>query len=429
MTGPMFDEYLQSILADLDRRNLRRRLRVSEAMTGPTVTFGKRTLHNFASNDYLGLAAHRDVIEAAVRAAREFGAGTGASRLVTGTQRPHRELEEKLAAFKRTPAALLFGNGYATGTGTITALAGKEDVILPDRLAHACLIDGARFSGAVVRPWRHNDMNDLDHHLVWARRKHPHARIFVVTESVFSMDGDTPPLRDIVELKERHGAILILDEAHAIGVLGRDGRGLAEELRLGDRIEVQMGTLGKALGSSGGYIAGSRGLIDVVTNRARSFIFSTAPPASTAAAAATAIDICAGPEGDRRRARLRELAALLDPAMPAAILPIVLGSESEALRASETLHKLGFFVPAIRPPTVPPGTSRLRVSVSAAHEKDTVRQLAAHLRALPRGEPDAGANPDAVCPVCGSALAQEKCKVVCRSPVCGYRIVFNCSEF
>ncbi len=425
----MFDEFLQTILADLDRRNLRRRLRVSDAPTGPRVTFGRRTLLNFASNDYLGLASHRDVIEAAVRAARDFGAGAGASRLVTGTQRPHRELEEKLAAFKRAPSALVFGSGYATGTGVITALAGKDDIILPDRLAHACLIDGARFSGATLRPWRHNDPNDLEHHLRWARQKHPKSRVFVVTESVFSMDGDVAPLRDIVELKDRHGAVLVLDEAHAIGVLGRGGRGLADELRLAPRVEVQMGTLGKALGSSGGYVAGSRELTDVVTNRARSFIFSTAPPASAGAAASAAVDICAGPEGDRRRARLRELAALLDPAMPAAIFPVILGAESDALRASEALDKLGFFVPAIRPPTVPPGTSRLRVSLSAAHEPDDVRQLAGHLRALPRGDAETGGDPDSVCPVCGGPLVQEKCKVVCRSATCGHRIVFNCSEF
>lgn len=425
----MFADFLQGILADLDRRNLRRRMRVSDSPTGPAVRFGRRTLHNFASNDYLGLASHRDVIEAAVRAAREYGAGAGASRLVAGSQRPHRALEEQLAGFKQTQAALVFGNGYAAGTGTLAALAGAGDVILPDRLAHACLVDGARFSGALMRPWRHNDPDDLEHHLRWARRKKPQARIFIVTESVFSMDGDIAPLREIVGLKDRHGAILMLDEAHAVGVLGRGGRGLADELNLGARIEIQMGTLGKALGSSGGYIAGSRDLIDAVANRARSFIFSTAAPAATAAAASAALDICSGPEGDLRRARLHEMASLLDPAMRAAIMPLILGSEEEALRGSEALNDLGFLVPAIRPPAVPKGTSRLRVSLSAAHDTDTVRQLAGHLRTLPRDGAEPGANPDAVCPVCGAPLVQEKCKVICRSAVCGYRIVFNCSEF
>ncbi len=424
-----FEDFLQRSLADLDRRNLRRRMRVSESPAGPTVTFGGRTLHNFSTNDYLGLASHRDVVEAGVRAARDFGAGTGGSRLLAGTQAPHRDLEEKLAAFKNTPRALVFGSGYATAVGTISALAGKDDVILLDRLAHACLVDGARLSGATARPFRHNDPEHLEHHLQWARTKHPHARVFIVTESVFSMDGDVAPLREIVELKDRHGAVLLLDEAHAVGVLGKGGRGLADELRLGTRIEIQMGTLGKALGCSGGYIAGSAALVDFLVNRARSFIFSTAPPTSSAASASAALQICASPEGDRRRAALRQLTAILDPAMPAAIMPVVLGDEADALRASQNLFELGFLVPAIRPPTVPKGTSRLRVSLSATHEAQAVRGLAAALRELQAGNARTGADPDAVCPVCGARLTQEKCKVVCRSATCGYRIVFNCSEF
>jgi 8-amino-7-oxononanoate synthase len=424
----MFEDFLQKSLAELDARHLRRRLRVSALPTGPLVRFADKTLHNFASNDYLGLAAHPQVIAAALEATREFGAGTGASRLVTGTQTPHHDLEEKLASFKNTPAALVFANGYAASTGALQALAGKDDVILLDKLSHACLVDGARLSGATLRPFHHNDAEHLEHHLQWARDKHPHARIFIVTESVFSMDGDLAPLRKIVELKDQYGAVLMLDEAHATGVLGRGGRGLAEQLGLSNRIEMQMGTLGKALGSSGGYIAGSRALIDLLINRARSFIFSTAAPASTAAAASAALDLCAGPEGDQRRAKLRELAALFDPAPPAAINPFILGDEQAALAASEQLAQLGFHVPAIRPPTVPQGTSRLRVSLSAAHDTETVRTLAATLRAVTAPPVPAG-NPDTVCPVCGAALISEKCKVVCRSATCGYRIVFNCSEF
>ncbi len=424
----MFEEDLQKSLADLDARHLRRRLRASGLPTGPLVRFNDRTLNNFASNDYLGLAAHAKVVAAALEATREFGAGTGASRLVTGTQTPHHDLEEKLAAFKGTAAALVFANGYAASTGALQALATKDDVVLLDKLSHACLVDGARLSGATLRPFHHNDTDHLEHHLRWAREKHPQARIFIVTESVFSMDGDLAPLRDIVELKDRYGAVLMLDEAHATGVLGRGGRGLADQLGLSQHIEVQMGTLGKALGSSGGYIAGSRVLIDLLINRARSFIFSTAAPASTAAAAAAALEISAGPEGDKHRAKLRELAALFDPAPPATIYPLILGEEQAALAASEQLAQLGFHVPAIRPPTVPQGTSRLRVSLSAAHDTETVRTLAAALRAVATPPAPAG-NPDTVCPVCGAALISEKCKVVCRSATCGYRIVFNCSEF
>lgn len=425
----MLDDFLNEILAGLEARHLRRRIRVSDAATGPLVRIEGKTLHNFASNDYLGLAAHPQVVGAALEAVGEFGAGSGASRLVTGTQRPHRRLEEKLAAFKSAPAALLFGCGYAASTGVLPALAGKEDLILLDRLSHASLIDGARLSGATLRPFRHNDPDHLEHQLRRAREHHPRRRLFIVTESVFSMDGDTAPLREIVGLKERHGAVLLLDEAHATGVLGRGGRGLADHTGLADRIEIQMGTLGKALGSSGGYIAGSRALIDTLINRARSFIFSTAPPASTAAAAAAALDISSGAEGDRLRERLRGLAEIFEPSPPAAIHPVILGDAEEALRAADRLADLGFHVPAIRPPTVPKGTSRLRVSLSAAHDPETVRTLAATLRAVkdpPSGTTD---NPDAVCPVCGAPLVSEKCKVVCRSPVCGYRIVFNCSEF
>ena len=312
----MFEDFLQQSLDDLENRSLRRRLRVSSTTTGTTVTIAGQTLHNFASNDYLGLASHHDVVEAAVRATRDYGAGAGASRLITGTQSPHAQLEETLAMFKRTEAALLFGSGTAASVGALQALAGKGDVILLDRLSHACLVDGARLSGAIYRAFAHNNMAELGHHLRWAREKYPQARIFIVTESVFSMDGDIAPLRDIVNLKEEFGAVLMLDEAHSVGVLGHGGRGLADQLGLSNRIDVHMGTLGKALGSSGGYIAGSRTLVDFLANRARSFVFSTAPPASTAAAASAALEICSGKEGDRRRAKLRQLASVLDPSMP-----------------------------------------------------------------------------------------------------------------
>ena len=425
----MFEDFLQQKLDDLDERSLRRRLRVSGAPTGPVVEFNGRKLHNFASNDYLGLAEHPEVIEAAVRATRDYGAGAGASRLMTGTQRPHAQLEEKLAGFKRTEAALVFGSGYASSVGALQALATKDDVVLLDKLSHACLVDGARLSGATLRPFHHNDAEHLEHHLQWAREKHPQARIFIVTESVFSMDGDLAPLREIVTLKDKYGAVLMLDEAHAVGVLGPGGRGLADHLGLANRVEVQMGTLGKALGSSGGYITGSRVLIDYLLNAARSFIFSTAPPASTATAASAALDLCAGPEGDKRRAKLRQLADLFDPVPRAAIYPLIIGSEDDTLRAAEQLAQLGFHVPAIRPPTVPKGTSRLRVSLSAAHEAETARTLASALRAMTEPAAPKTDNPDTVCPVCGASLISEKCKVVCRSAKCGYRIVFNCSEF
>lgn len=376
----MLEEFLQQSLDNLEKRSLRRRLCVSDATTGPFVRFGEKELHNFASNDYLGLAAHPEVIETAIRTARDYGVGAGASRLLCGTQRPHAVLEEKLAAFKTTEAALVFGSGYAAGTGALQALAGKGDVILLDRLSHACLIDGARFSGATCRSFAHNDPEILEHHLRWARKRSSGGRVFIVTESVFSMDGDVAPLREIVALKEKYGATLLLDEAHATGVLGAGGRGLAHHLGLDASVDVHMGTLGKALGSSGGYLAGSRHLIDFLLNRARSFVFSTAPPASAAAAATAALDFCVGKEGDQRRAHLRKLSARLAPTMPAAIHPIIIGSAETALRTAADLKESGFFVPAIRPPTVPKGTARLRVSLSAAHEESAVAALAALLR-------------------------------------------------
>ena len=425
----MLDDFLRHALDDLESRHLRRRLRVSSSPTGPEVDFDRSHLHNFASNDYLGLAAHPKVVAAALEATRRYGAGTGASRLVTGTQSPHHELEEKLATFKHTAAALVFGSGYAASTGTLQALATKDDVIFLDKLSHACLVDGARLSGATLRVFRHNDVAHLAEQLAWARQKHPVARLYIVTESVFSMDGDLAPLREIVELKDRFGAALLLDEAHGTGVLGKGGRGLADQLGLTNHIDIQMGTLGKALGSSGGYIAGTRPLIDFLINRARSFIFSTAAPAAHAAAASAALDLCAGPDGDQRRQHLRTLAALLDPSPAAAIHPIILGDEERALQASTQLAALGFHVPAIRPPAVPAGTSRLRVSLSAAHDASVVRTLAAALREISTPPAAPAGNPDTVCPVCGATLISEKCKVVCRSATCGYRIVFNCSEF
>ena len=425
----MFEEFLRTELANLEERGLRRRLRVCDSPTGPISRIEGKALHNFASNDYLGLAAHPVVTQAAAKAARDFGAGSGSSRLVSGTQPPHRELEEKVAAFKGTAAALVFGCGYAASTGTLAALAGKDDIILLDRLSHACLVDGARLSGATMRPFRHNDAEHLGQQLRRVCEKRPRARIFIVTESVFSMDGDTAPLREIADLKDRYGAVLMVDEAHAVGVIGRGGRGLADELQLSGRIEVQMGTLGKALGSSGGYIAGSRNLVDFLINRARSFVFSTAPPASNAAAASAALDLCSGREGETRRETLRGLRTILDPAMPAAIHPVIIGGETETLAAAERLAQLGYFVPAIRPPTVPKGTSRLRASLSASHDAAVVSELAEILRSIDAAAGDMHSDPDAVCPVCGGALVSEKCKVVCRSPVCSYRIVFNCSEF
>jgi 8-amino-7-oxononanoate synthase len=378
------DHALDAALADLEQRGLRRSLRVVESSRGTLITSGGRGLINFSSNDYLGLASHPSIAEAMAEGARRWGVGSTASRLICGTTAEHASLEEELAAAKGTEAALVFSTGVAAATGTIPALVGRGDVVILDKLAHACLIDGVHASGAKMRVFHHNDLAKLESHLKWARETHPKGRVMIVTESVFSMDGDLAPLREIVELKDRHGAILLLDEAHAVGVRGFGARGLAGELGLADRIEVQMGTLGKALGVSGGYIAGSRILIDFLINRARSFIFSTAPSPAIAAACREALRIVLSPEGDALRTRLEENIQLLAkelnlPASPSAIVPLILGSEARVMGEAARLMESGFFVPAIRYPTVPKKTARLRVTLSAAHSDQQIRKLAAAL--------------------------------------------------
>jgi 8-amino-7-oxononanoate synthase len=297
----LFDEELNRRLAALRQQNLHRELRRVDSPPGTRIQIGGRTLLNFSSNDYLGLANDPILKEAAIKAVEKFGAGSGASRLICGSLAPHHELEEALANFKGAEAALSFSTGYATAIGTICALLGKDDVIVLDKLVHACIVDAARLSGAKIRVFAHNDLDGLEKILKWAKGQHcrpqnPNSsnsflrkRTLIVTESIFSMDGDAAPLREIVALKEKYGAWLMVDEAHATGLYGKNRRGLAEESGVSGQIEVQMGTLGKAVGASGGYICGSRPLIDFLVNRARSFIFSTAP-VPAAAAAATAGD-------------------------------------------------------------------------------------------------------------------------------------------
>lgn len=372
---PDLSGWLASRLAEVDQAQLRRRLRVVDSPQLTTVRQHGRELINFSSNDYLGLASDDRLREAALVAIDEWGVGSGASRLISGTQRPHEQLEHAIADFKSVEAALVFANGFAAAIGTIPAIVGKGDVIILDKLSHACLVDGARMSGATVRVFPHNRLQRLEDHLRWARKTHPSANILVITESVFSMDGDRAPLREIVELKERYGAWLLLDEAHAMGVIGAQGRGLAWECGVADRVELQMGTLGKALGASGGYIAGSRCLIDWLINRARAFIFSTAPPAAIAAAATVAIEIVRSEAGEHLRDRLWANIRDCSAEGESAIIPVLIGDAGEAVAASERLLDAGCWVPAVRFPTVPKGGARLRISLSAAHTADQISRL------------------------------------------------------
>jgi len=382
--GRSLEDFLQEQLSGIDQRSLRRRLRAIENPQGIEVRCDGRELLNFSSNDYLGLANHPAMREAAMVEWGRGGFGSGASRLICGTLSAHEELEAELADFKRTPAALSFSSGYAAALGTIPALCGSGDVVILDKLSHACLVDAAHLSGAAIRVFHHNNLEKLESHLRWAREKHPDGRVLVVAESVYSMDGDLAPVAEIVELKDRFGAWLLLDEAHAVGVLGEEGRGLADREGVADRVEVQMGTLGKALGSHGAYIAGSVALREFLINRARSFIFSTAQPAPVAAAAREALRICRSAEGEDLRASLRQNLALLGEDLglaetPSAIVPVIIGGESEAMEISSKLLDAGFLVPAIRYPTVAKGSARLRVAISAKHSPDNIQKLAAAL--------------------------------------------------
>lgn len=373
-------------LAELEAAGLRRRLRVLEPAQGTVVNVDGREVVNFSSNDYLGLAASEELRSALIEGMERHGAGSGASRLVCGGFSPHQKLEEELAAFKSTEAALTFSSGFAVALGTIPALVGDKDVIILDKLCHASLVDAAKLSGATIRVFPHNHLEKLEKLLVSSREKA--RRVLVVTESIFSMDGDAAALAEIVELKDRYGAWLMLDEAHAVGVLGPQGRGLAARLGLEQRVELQMGTLSKAFGLSGGYLAASRAVIDLLINKARSFIYTTAPPPGIAHAASEALRLVQGPEGDRRRAKLlaslEQVAAsgLLGDAAagPSAIVPLIVGGEEAAVALSSRLLEKGFLIPAIRYPTVARGTARLRLTLSAGHVSGQIEALAVNLR-------------------------------------------------
>ncbi len=391
------DECLIQRLDSMRTEGLHREIREVDSPQGAHITMTGRSLINFSSNDYLGLANEQSLKEAAIEAVRKFGVGSGASRLISGSLAPHAELETALAEFKGTEAALTFSTGYAAALGTICALVGVDDVIILDKLSHACLVDAARLCRAKMRVFAHNDLNELESLLKWAAgRANPAAarpKILIVTESLFSMDGDAAPLEKLVELKEQYGAWLMVDEAHATGLYGANRRGLAEEVGVDNGIEIQMGTLSKALGASGGYICGSQTLIEYLVNRARTFIFSTAPVPASSAAAIAAIHFVRSSPGAARCATLWERVADLPVQhrpdrggtgsnVRSAIIPIMIGAEEEATNAADKLRQAGFYVPAIRYPTVARGKARLRVSISAAHSIEDIAKLSNALRQI-----------------------------------------------
>jgi len=355
-------------LAQLQQTGHLRTLREVTSPHPPHLTHQGRTLINFASNDYLGFSKHPALIQAATKALTDYGTGSTASRLISGSLHPHHQLEEQIAHHKKTDAALTFANGYATALGTVPTIVKKGDTVILDKLAHASLIDAARLSGATLRIFPHNDLNKLEKLLISSK-----GRTLIITESVFSMDGDLCPLREIVNLKEQHGALLLLDEAHALGILGPTGQGLAEELNLQAQIDFQMGTLGKAIGSAGGYLAATQPWIDLLINKARSLIYSTAPPPAQTAASLAGLNLLQSPEGQAARATLLNHCAAFNSSTP--IIPHHLGENSHALEKSQQLLDQGYLVPAIRFPTVPRGTARLRITLTAAHTPQHISDL------------------------------------------------------
>lgn len=366
----------RTIKNDLDEIKVRGLLRSTRLITGrqaARVTCGGRDVLLLCSNNYLGLAEHPALKDASIAAITRYGTSSGASRLVSGTMALHERLESAVASFKKSEAALLFNSGHAANTGIIPALVGRGDVVFSDRLNHASIVDGILLSGARMVRYPHNDFRSL----ATLMEKHTAGRCLIVSDGVFSMDGDVAPLAELVVLKEKFNALLMVDDAHGCGVLGEQGRGSAELLGVGSAVDIQMGTFGKALGSFGAYAAVSAEMRDVLVNRARSFIFSTSLPPSVLAASLAAVELVQTSEGERLREQLSANTRFFRNGLTEAgfkipdgttqIVPLVIGSAATTMKFSEDLLIEGLFAQGIRPPTVPVGTSRLRFTLMATH--------------------------------------------------------------
>jgi 8-amino-7-oxononanoate synthase len=390
--------FIQDELQALRNASLYRRLRPVAGEQDAVLTVDGRQVLNFCSNNYLGLANHPALREAAKEAIDRYGCGSGASRLISGNMTLHEELESKIAELKGTEASLVFNSGFQTNTGVIPVLVGEGDMILSDALNHASIIDGCRLSRAKIVVFGHCDLDELERGL---KNSLPNSRKLIVTESLFSMDGDEAPLVDIVNLAEQHGAIVMVDEAHATGVYEPNGAGIVAKLGLGERVLVQMGTLGKALGGFGAYVAGSKALRELLINRCRSFIFTTSLPPAVMAMSIAAIDLIE--QEPERRQSLRDNCRLLRGGLESLgyslgtsrsqILPLMIGDATQCMKLSEDLLPRGIFAQGIRPPTVPPGTSRLRITVMATHRLEHIEQalevfkeVAQEMRVENRGE-------------------------------------------
>ena len=381
---------IEDRLAEIRNRGLFQRMRCVSGPQGPRVLLDGKPVLLLCSNNYLGLADHPRVREAAAEAAMRYGAGAGASRLISGNMTIHRRLEEALASFKRSEACLLFGSGFLANAGVVSALAREGDVIFSDSLNHASIVDGCRLARAETFVYDHCDMD----HLEWGLRQAEGRGSLIVTDGVFSMDGDVAPLERIVDLAHRHDARLMVDDAHGTGTLGLDGRGAVAAAGLEDEVDVIVGTLGKALGSYGAYVCCDKAMAAYLTNTARTLIFSTALPPPAVAAAMAALGLLR--EQPRRVEKLQRNArvlrdALAEEGLPAPgsttpIVPLIVGDANDAVRASERALDRGVFAQAIRPPTVPAGSSRLRLAVMASHTKSELREAAKVLaRSLPAG--------------------------------------------
>ena len=389
-------------LEELRASGLHRRLRVVESPQGPQVLLDGRAVMLLCSNDYLGLADNSQVRCAASDAAMHWGSGAGASRLVSGSMSVHAELERRLAEFKGKPAALLFGSGYLANTGVVSALAGRDELVLSDELNHASIIDGCRLSRAETFVYRHRDTD----HLEWGLRKARGRASLIVTDGVFSMDGDVAPLAEIVELAGRYGCRVMVDEAHATGCVGPGGRGSVAAACLSDEVDVVMGTLGKALGNYGAYVCGSRELTEYLVNVCRPLIFSTALPPSVVLGAQRALELVNETRIERLQANASELrTGLREQGMEVGgsetqIVPLVVGDADKAMALCEGALERGVFAQAIRPPTVPEGTSRLRMTAMTTHRVKDLRRAAGEVGAAARelGISGAPAEPEAEAP-------------------------------
>ena len=355
---------------------------------GPEISIKDKIYYQFASNNYLGLTIDSSVIKSSISSTIKYGTGTGGSRLVTGTSDLHSKLEKEIAKFKKTEDSIVFSSGYLAGIGTISSIMDKEDVIFSDELNHASLIDGARLSKSKVVIYKHADMEDLESKL--KKNKSFKGKKMILTDSVFSMDGDIAPLDIIVKLSKKYNCISMIDEAHATGVLGQNGSGASEMFKVQKKIDICLGTLSKAIGSVGGYVAGSKDLIDYLKNKARSFIFDTSLPAGSLSASLKAIDIIKNRPNLRNQLNenIKYFQSYLDSSsfnylkFSTPIIPIIIGDEKKALTFSKFLLQNQIYVPAVRPPSVPKGESRIRVTLMSNHKKRHIDKLIETMKKL-----------------------------------------------